>query len=168
MTETIRARIPLLRPGLVLGIGLGAFVDGIVLHQLLQWHEMLSSVYPPVDVVSVKYNMVWDGVFHAFAWLVCAVGIGMMFAERSNRSAWSGRIFVGALVAGWGVFNLVEGVVDHLVLHIHHVHPGSHELAWDLGFITLGGAAVIALGVAILRSDSASRSDGDRRRMLVT
>ncbi len=30
-------------PATILGVGLGGFVDGIVLHQVLQWHHMLSS-----------------------------------------------------------------------------------------------------------------------------
>jgi uncharacterized membrane protein len=30
-------------PGLLLGIGLGGLVDGIVLHQTLQWHHMLTD-----------------------------------------------------------------------------------------------------------------------------
>jgi uncharacterized membrane protein len=32
--------------GIFFGLGLGGFFDGIVLHQLLQWHHMLSSWYP--------------------------------------------------------------------------------------------------------------------------
>ena len=40
--------------GIILGVGLGGFVDGILLHQILQWHEMVSSVVPPVDLVSVN------------------------------------------------------------------------------------------------------------------
>ena len=32
--------------GILFGLGLGGFVDGIVLHQLLQWHHMLSGWYP--------------------------------------------------------------------------------------------------------------------------
>ncbi len=35
--------VPLTTASLVLGIGLGGFVDGIVLHQILQIHEMLSN-----------------------------------------------------------------------------------------------------------------------------
>jgi hypothetical protein len=27
-------------PGILLGLGLGGFVDGIVLHQILQWHHI--------------------------------------------------------------------------------------------------------------------------------
>ncbi|MGD9755596.1 MAG: DUF2243 domain-containing protein, partial [Acidimicrobiia bacterium] len=32
-----------LGPGLLIGIGLGGFVDGIVLHQVLQWHHLLTN-----------------------------------------------------------------------------------------------------------------------------
>ena len=50
----------------LLGIGLGGFADGILLHQILQWHNMLSSRVAPTDLIAMKYNMVWDGLFHAF------------------------------------------------------------------------------------------------------
>lgn len=40
-------------PGIVLGVGLGGFVDGILLHQLLQWHHMLTSTNH--DHIGVKY-----------------------------------------------------------------------------------------------------------------
>jgi uncharacterized membrane protein len=33
--------------GLRIGVGMGGFVDGIVRHQLAQWHHMLSNVVPP-------------------------------------------------------------------------------------------------------------------------
>jgi uncharacterized membrane protein len=52
-------RAPVIAPGLVIGAGLGGFVDGIVFHQILQWHGMLSSRIPPDTVVAIKVNMVW-------------------------------------------------------------------------------------------------------------
>ena len=141
---------PLVSAGLILGIGLGGFVDGIVFHQILQWHNMLSSVTPPVDLVSMKYNMVWDGVFHALTWILCAVGVALLFrAGRRSDVVWSGRLLVGSLLGGWGLFNLVEGLIDHQLLGIHHVHPGDGQLAWDLGFVTLGGIGLMLLGFAI-------------------
>jgi uncharacterized membrane protein len=30
--------------GILFGLGLGGFFDGIVLHQVLQWHHMLSML----------------------------------------------------------------------------------------------------------------------------
>lgn len=37
--------------GIVLGVGLGGFFDGIVLHQILQGHHMFSSAGYPADSV---------------------------------------------------------------------------------------------------------------------
>jgi uncharacterized membrane protein len=166
MSESIspigRPRIgPVVRAGLVLGVGLGGFVDGIVLHQILQWHNMLSSVVPPLGLVTMKYNMVWDGLFHAVTWLAVALGIGLLFrAGRRTDAAWSGRLLVGAMLGGWGLFNFVEGTIDHQLLGIHHVHPGEGQLAWDLGFLVLGGLGLMALGYAIARSARTRRADG--------
>ncbi len=121
-----RVRVgPLVLAGLVLGIGLGGFIDGIVFHQILQWHSMLSNITPPTDVVAIKYNMMWDGLFHALTWVMCALGVGLLFrAGRHAAVPWSGPLLIGSMIAGWGLFNFVEGVIDHLVLGIHHVHPG--------------------------------------------
>ncbi|HUQ03771.1 MAG TPA: DUF2243 domain-containing protein [Kofleriaceae bacterium] len=149
-----RGRVtPLVAAGLVLGIGLGGFVDGILLHQILQWHNMLSSHRPPVDLVAMKYNMVWDGLFHALTWTLCATGIALLFrAARRPEVPWSGRTLVGSMLGGWGLFNLVEGLIDHQLLGIHHVHPGDAQLAWDLGFVSLGGVGLMLLGYVIARA----------------
>jgi uncharacterized membrane protein len=137
---------------LLLGIGLGGFADGILLHQILQWHNMLSSVVPPVDLVTEKYNMVWDGVFHALTWATTLAGVILLFRAGSMRNVpWSGRLLAGGMIGGWGLFNLVEGLIDHQLLGIHHVRPGAHQLAWDLGFVGIGGVGLIALGYAIAR-----------------
>jgi uncharacterized membrane protein len=155
-------RGPILSSGILLGTGLGGFVDGILFHQILQWHNMLSSVRPPVDLVEMKYNMVWDGLFHAFTWTMTLVGIIRLWAAgKRSDVAWSTPAFVGALVMGWGVFNFVEGLIDHQVLGIHHVHPGEGQVAWDLGFLAFGLAelAVGALVIRTGRSDVTPRGD---------
>jgi uncharacterized membrane protein len=150
---------PLVAAGLVLGIGLGGFVDGIVLHQILQWHNMLSSVTPPLDLVSMKYNMVWDGLFHALTWVTVAIGIGLLFrAGRRADVPWSGKLLFGSMLAGWGLFNFVEGLIDHQVLGLHHVHPGEGQLAWDLGFVIIGGLGLMLLGYLIGRRGSSTRT----------
>ncbi|MDB4973233.1 MAG: hypothetical protein JWN48_1574 [Myxococcaceae bacterium] len=141
---------PIISSGILLGTGLGGFVDGIVLHQILQWHNMLSSVRPPDDLVAMKYNMVWDGLFHAVTWLMTAAGVARLWAAgRRTDVPWCTRTFVGSLALGWGLFNFVEGLIDHQLLGIHHVHPGSGQLAWDLSFLASGLLLLGAGGYAI-------------------
>ena len=60
---------------------------------------------------------------------------------------------LGGLLAGWGGFNVVEGLVDHQLLGIHHVRSGAHEVAWDLGFLALG-ALLVAGGWLLQRGAS--------------
>lgn len=138
--------------GLLLGTGLGGFVDGIVLHQILQWHSMLSSTRPPIDLVAMKYNMLWDGLFHAFTWLMTAAGLARLWAAGKRPEVpWSTPTLLGSLLGGWGLFNVIEGLIDHQLLGIHHVHPGEGQLAWDVGFLAFG-LVLIAGGWGLVRS----------------
>lgn len=61
-----------------MGAGLGGFADGIALHQILQWHNMLSGWRPPNTLVDAKVNMTWDGIFHAGVWMLTCVGLAML------------------------------------------------------------------------------------------
>lgn len=150
-SAVVRRSGPLLAAALLLGCGLGGFFDGIVLHQLLQWHNLLSSVRPPVDLVSMKLNMLWDGVFHVMTWLATTAGvIQLWLAARRPDLNWSAATFAGGGLLGWGAFNLVEGVLDHAILGIHHVRPGPDQLAWDLGFL-VWGASMLAAGGWLVR-----------------
>jgi uncharacterized membrane protein len=141
---------PIISSGILLGTGLGGFFDGILLHQILQWHSMLSSLRPPDDLVTMKYNMLWDGLFHAFTWLTTVAGVARLWrAGRRPDVPWSTETFVGSLFLGWGLFNFVEGLVDHQILGIHHVHPGAAQLAWDLAFLAWGLVMIIAGAMAV-------------------
>lgn len=70
--------VPLISAATTLGIGMGGFIDGTVLHQILQWHEMLSNKIPPVTLINKSVNMFWDGIFHFFCWLVVLLGIFLL------------------------------------------------------------------------------------------
>jgi uncharacterized membrane protein len=98
---------PLVTSGTIIGIGIGGFLDGIVFHQLLQFHNMLSAIYPPTSVVNLEVNMFWDGVFHLLTWLTTVVGLTMLWhtAQRPDVIL-SSRGLVGAMALGWGLFNL--------------------------------------------------------------
>jgi uncharacterized membrane protein len=148
-------RAPLLPAGIALGMGLGGFVDGILFHQLLQTHQMLSAVYPPDTVVNVELNMLWDGLFHAFTWCVTTAGVVLLWRAGARAEAsWSGRTILGAALIGWGAFNVVEGLIDHFVLEIHHVVERAGLSAWDVGFVAFG-LALIAAGAWMIRSEQA-------------
>ena len=136
----------MVRAGVVLGLGLGGFFDGIVLHQILQWHHMLTSAgYSSKTVAGLEVNTLWDGLFHAGTYVLTLLGLALLWrASQRAHSRWSGRAFVGSLLLGWGVFNLVEGLVDHQILGIHHVRPGPNQLAWDLAFLAWGAAMLVA------------------------
>jgi uncharacterized membrane protein len=65
MIEGQRTVRPVRAAGIALGIGMGGFVDGILFHQIFQFHNMLSAKIPTDEIVGAKVNMVWDGVFHS-------------------------------------------------------------------------------------------------------
>jgi len=141
--------------GILLGVGIGGFFDGIVLHQLLQWHHMLSSAgYPPDTLANLEVDTFWDGLFHSITFVAVVVGVGLLWSHaRRDHRTWSGKMLAGTLLIGWGVFNLVEGIIDHHVLGLHHVNetvPRAQWLAWDLGFL-LWGALMLALGIYLHR-----------------
>ena len=146
-------RRPLISAGTLLGIGMGGFVDGIVLHQMLQVHNMLSAKRPKDSIVNMEVNMFWDGLFHAFTWTMTAVGLWMLWRAVTRRDVpLSGRTLFGSMVFGWGLFNLVEGVIDHHVIHIHHVVERLGVSVWDWLFLGVGGVGFILLGWAIIAS----------------
>jgi uncharacterized membrane protein len=139
--------------GMLLGVGLGGFVDGILFHQVLQWHEMISSVLPPVTLVAVKVNMLWVGVFHIFAWVMTALGvITLAHAADAERQVPVPRPLGASFAIGMGLFNVVEGIIDHQILGLHHVHPGAWQTAWDIGFIVVGAALALAGARELVRS----------------
>jgi uncharacterized membrane protein len=144
---------------LLYGVGLGGFVDGIVLHQILQWHHLLSATadHPMTTVAGLEVNTLADGFFHLFSWFaVVGASIVTLAQWRQGRLPPSWRFHLGGVLAGWGGFNVVEGLVDHQLLGIHHVRDDlGGPLSWDLGFLAVG-VLLVALGWWLARSGSRS------------
>ena len=151
-----RERVFPLSAGILFGLGLGGFFDGIVLHQLLQWHHLLTSAgYPPDSVENLKVNTLWDGLFHALTYVFVAAGLAVLWrAARRTHLRWSSKLLLGTLLMGFGLFNLVEGTINHQILGLHHVNetaPREQWIYWDLGFLAWG-AAMLAGGWLLLRA----------------
>ena len=149
----VRRGRPPVAPAFVMGLGLGGFIDGIALHQILQWHHMLTGEGggEPMDTVAgLETNTLVDGFFHLATWILVVIATTLLVrAWQRDELAPPWRVHVGLLLIGWGVFNLVEGVIDHQLLGIHHVRDDlGGPLGWDLGFLGIG--ALLVLGGALL------------------
>jgi uncharacterized membrane protein len=143
----------LVAAGILIGAGLLAgFVDGILLHEILQWHHMVTSVRPATNLSNLEANTLADGLFHLGTWTLTVIG-GVLLWRAGGRDdvPWSPKIFGGSLLLGAGLFNFIEGIVDHQILGIHHVKPGLNQLAWDIGFLIFG-AGLALVGWILLRS----------------
>jgi uncharacterized membrane protein len=142
-------------PGFVMGLGLGGLLDGVLLHQILQWHHMLTGTgnQPADTVAGLEANTVADGFFHLATSVLITVGMVLTVrAWQQGRLAPPWRAHIGALLAGWGTFNLVEGLIDHQILGVHHVRDDlGAPLGWDLAFLALG-AILVAIGAMLSRS----------------
>lgn len=148
--------------GFLLGLGLGGFVDGILVHQILQWHHILTDYggharFPAATISSLEENVLWDGLFHVGTFAFTVAGLFLLWRVLSAGYRVTWRSMVGLLLVGWGTFNLVEGIVDHHILTIHHVRDDvADPLWWDLGFLAFG-ALLVVVGWALRRSDPATR-----------
>ena len=145
-------------PGILLGLGFGGSVDAIVLHQILQWHHMLTSTgdHPATTVDGLKANTLADGLFHGATWILAVAGVVLLWGiVRGDDVRDYSRSLFGWVLTGWGIFNLVEGIVDHHIVQIHHVKPGPNEALYDIGFLVLV-ALLVGSGLALSRSRQTS------------
>jgi uncharacterized membrane protein len=106
---------------------------------------MFSDIYPVDTVPGLRMNTLGDGLFHTVTWLAVLLGLGILYhrVTEARREVWGSRVLWGWMLVGWGLFNLVEGLIDHEILGIHHVRYGAHMVAWDIGFLAFGAALVI-------------------------
>src|SRR3954471_14480920 len=138
---------------------------------------MLTSTgeHPSGTVAGLEANTLADGFFHLATWVVVfAATVLAVRAWRRGELAPPWRVHFGLMLAGWGAFNLVEGLIDHELLGIHHVRDDlGGPIGWDLGFLAFGAALVLG-GLALSRTRAVrmtkwatSRRDSDAERSLI-
>ncbi len=135
---------------LLIGIGMGGFIDGILFHQILQLHNMLSNVVPRDTLLHEQVNMFWDGLFHGLCFVMTACGIFLFWRDARLQAPPRLSAFIGSLLLGWGLFNVVEGIIDHEVLQLHHVYQNGNHLLWDMIFL-LAGIILCVIGGFLMR-----------------
>jgi uncharacterized membrane protein len=150
-------RDPLIQAGIVLGAGFGGLADGIVLHSILGWHHLIcagaTEFCQPVSVEQLQVENTQDGYFDLALWLVLLAGTALLSrAARYAAPTGDGRVLIGSMLAGCGFFNFFEGLINHQILGIHHVLPGSpHQFLYDMLFLA-NGLLFFAVGAWLIRS----------------
>jgi uncharacterized membrane protein len=121
---------------------------------------MLTSTgdHPATTVAGLEANTLADGFFHLATWICVAVASWLLVrAWRDGRVAPPWRAHAGWLLAGWGAFNVVEGIIDHEILGIHHVRDDlGGPVGWDLAFLAFGALLLLA-GARLVRGSTSAR-----------
>lgn len=99
--------------GFLFGVGLVAFIDEAVFHQLLHWHHFYDQSTMGIGLVS-------DGLFHAFSWFATIGGL-FMFADLRRRNALWFKKWVGGIFLGAGGFQLYDGIIQHKLMRLHQI-----------------------------------------------
>lgn len=132
---------PRLSP-ILLGIALGGFFDGILLHQILQWHHLLSLV---PGVPGLRGQILWDGLFHAGMYVLAAVALWRIVRRREALARMGRARLAGLLLIGFGLWHVLDSILSHWILGIHRVRVDSPDpLVWDLiWFVAFGGLPLL-------------------------
>ena len=139
-----------------LGFALGGFFDGILLHQILQWHHLLSGLRSGV-LSGLAAQVVADGVFHALMYLVALAAR----ARGELAAPGAARRFLALALVGFGAWHGVDAVLSHWVTGIHRIRMDvADPLAWDLAWLAAFGALPLALGLVLKRGAKADGGGG--------
>ncbi len=137
--------------GVLLGFALGGFFDGILLHQVLQWHHLLSGIDGP-RAVDLRFQVLADGLFHAAMYVVAAVGLWRL--QRASRAGGTpdARTLLATLAVGFGLWHVVDTFLSHWLLGIHRIRQDSaNPLFWDVLWLVAFGLLPAVLGWRALR-----------------
>lgn len=128
---------------MAIGLGIGALVDGFLLHQVLQWHHLWSSRTPDATRYGLEQNILADGIFHVAFLLVVLTGVFMLLGSQIRL-----RPLVSLGLVGWGLFHVVDHLVFHLALGAHHIREGiGNPATYDWSFFAIG-LVLVAVGYA--------------------
>jgi uncharacterized membrane protein len=147
--EVVNNRTPTVS-AILIGIGLAGLIDITIFHQIFQWHHTASHKLIPNTLESLQMNIVWDGVFLAFSLILMTIGVSLLWhtSHSKNRislisNKWS---FIGLIFIGFGGFNIIEGIINHHILEMHHVIDVAQPLVFDFTFLVAGGLAFLVTG----------------------
>ena len=136
---------------LLLGFSLGGFFDGILLHQVLQWHHLLSGVENDA-LQDLRVQVLADGLFHLLMYVIALVALAVLWTTPRKPVAPAGRVLLGNAMVGFGIWHVVDAVVSHWLLGLHRIRMDSPDpLLWDLAWVLVFGVLVLIGGLVLRR-----------------
>jgi uncharacterized membrane protein len=136
--------------GLLVGISLGGLFDGILLHQVLQWHHLLSLVESQ-SVQDIRTQIMADGLFHVLMYVLACIGLLLLW--RSNRSHAQARssALLGITLLGFSIWQFVDVILFHWIFRIHRIRVDvDNPLVWDVGWMLVFGLPTAAASLWLL------------------
>ncbi len=148
--------------GYLLGFALSGFFDGILLHQVLQWHHLLLGVQSPA-VQDMRVQILADGLFHVLMYAIAIAGLWSLWRGRENLDLIAGKKLLSHALIGFGVWHVLDAVVSHWWLGIHRIKMDSPNLLfWDLLWFVVFGIVPIAVGLLLGRAHNRQEAHSGR------
>ena len=135
---------------ILLGFALGGFFDGILLHQILQWHHLLSGIDGRAS--DLGFQILADGFFHLAMYAVALAGLFLLLRGRRHLAGVRRSWLAAHALLGFGVWHALDAVLVHWLLGWHRIRMDtSVPLLWDLAWLLVFGLAFLAAGWWLLR-----------------
>lgn len=122
--------------GFLFGVGMVAFIDETVFHQLLHWHHFYDKSTSDIGLIS-------DGLFHAFSWFA-TIGALFMFADLRRRNVWVKKRWLGGSLLGSGIFQLYDGTIQHKLMRLHQIRYVDDVAVYDIIWNSLAVVMIVA------------------------
>ncbi|WP_096155072.1 MULTISPECIES: DUF2243 domain-containing protein [Bacillus] len=137
--------------GILFGLGLVAFIDETLFHQLLHWHHFYDKSTREIGLVS-------DGLFHAFSFFATIGGL-FMLADLKRRNAFRKKRWWGAVIFGTGAFQLYDGIIQHKIMRIHQIRYVENVIIYDIVWNVIAIAMIIVGAILIYRTNYNKNSE---------
>lgn len=138
--------------GILFGIGLAAFFDETIFHQLLHWHHFYDKSTTDIGLIS-------DGLLHSFSWFTTVGGL-FIFADLRRRKALWLICWWGGVLLGAGGFQLYDGIIQHKLMRVHQIRYVENVLIYDLVWNIIAVLLIIA-GITLIARKSSGKKQGE-------
>jgi uncharacterized membrane protein len=136
----------------ILGFALGGFIDGILLHQVLQWHHLLSLVEGE-RFRDLKVQILADGLFHVLMYIIALAGLWLLWRSRRAVTGTQADLrIIAAALLGFGIWQVIDVVGFHWLAGIHRIRVDvPNPLAWDIGWLIVFAGPSLTAGWWLMR-----------------